>query len=103
MCECPFSALQSDFGLGGAPLNVAVTLTSSDEVMSLRARVASLEAELADLQTTFNRTQYLYICEVQLNLQLQDLMRAAGVSFPARLRTRGVSPEINVQTFDASG
>lgn len=103
MCECPLSALLSGTapGQGGAPLNVAVTVTPSDEVMALRSRVASLEAELSDLQTMFNRTQYLYICEVQLNLQLQDLMRAAGVSFPARLRTRGISPEVDVQSVHA--
>lgn len=94
MCECPFSlALLSAFGQGGAPLNVAVTLTASDEVTSLRSRISDLEHQLSDLRTSFNRAQYLYMCEVQLNLQLQDIMRAAGVSFPRRLCTSGVVPD----------
>lgn len=96
MCECPLSsALQSCLsGLGGAPLNVAVTLTSSDEVLALRSRLVELEGQLSELQRDFNRVQYLYMCEVQLNLQLQDLMRAAGVAFPRRLCTSGVAPEV---------
>lgn len=39
------------------------------------------------LRTEHNRTEYLYMCEVTLNLQLQDLMCAAGVPFPRRLCT----------------
>lgn len=95
MCECSLSsALQSAIsGLGGTPLNVAVTVTPSDEVISLRSRVAELEGQLSDLQRSYNRTEYLYMCEVQLNLQLQDIMRAAGVSFPRRLRTTGTVPD----------
>lgn len=91
MCECPLSsALLGSLTAGeGSPLRVAVTLTASDEVTALRSRVASLEAELAALRTAYNRTEYLYMCEVQLNLQLQDLMRAAGVPFPRRLCTTG--------------
>lgn len=60
---------------------------------NLRARIAELEAQFAELEADFNRTQYCYMCEVQLNLQLQDIMRAAGVSFPRRLRTTGTVPE----------
>ena len=66
-----------------------MTLTASDEVMALRSQVASLQAELAALRTAYNRTEYLYGCEVRLNLQLQDLMRSAGVPFPRRLCTTG--------------
>lgn len=95
MCECPLSStlLSGIFGQGGAPLNLAVTLTTSDEVLSLRSQIAALEGQLADLQRDFNRTEYLYMCEVQLNLQLQDIMRAAGVPFPRRLRTTSVLPD----------
>lgn len=44
MCECILSsALQAiSSGLEGTPLNVAVTVTSSDEVIQLRDLVASL-------------------------------------------------------------
>lgn len=89
MCECPLSsALLGPLTAGeGTPLRVAVTLTSSDEVMALRSRAAELEGELADLRTAYNRTEYLYMCEAQLNFQLQDIMRAAGVPFPRRLCT----------------
>ena len=95
MCECPFSSalLSGILGQGGTPLNVAVTVTPSDEVTALRTRIAQLEGQLSELETTFNRTQYRYMCEVQLNMQLQDLMRAAGVSFPRRLRTTGTVPD----------
>ena len=95
MCECPLSSalLSGAFGQGGAPLNVVVTVTPSDEVTSLRSRVSVLERQLAELEFTFNRTQYRYMCEVQLNLQLQDLMRAAGVPFPRRLCTSGTVPD----------
>lgn len=95
MCECPFSSapLSCLLGQGGAPLNLAVTLTPSDEVISLRTRIAELESQLSDLTVTFNRTQYRYMCEVQLNLQLQDIMRCAGVSFPRRLCTTGTVPD----------
>lgn len=95
MCECILSsALQSiSSGLGGAPLNVAVTLTPSDEVCQLRDKVAQLQRQLDASQIEYNRVQYRYMCEVHLNLQLQDLMRQAGVSFPRRLCTRGTVPD----------
>lgn len=80
-------------GQGGAPLNVSVTVTNSELVTLLRDRVAALQAELFELQVDFNRVQYRYMCEVQLNLQLQDLMRAAGVPFPRRLCTTGTVPD----------
>ena len=95
MCECIFSsALRSaGIGTGGAPLNLAITVTPSDEVLQLRAKVASLQRDLDASQIDYNRVQYRYLCEVQLNLQLQDLMRAAGVSFPRRLCTKGTVPD----------
>lgn len=95
MCECILSsALQTALtGLGGAPLNVTVTLTPSDEVLQLRDRVAHLQRQLDASQIEFNRVQYRYMCEVQLNLQLQDIMRRAGVSFPRRLCTTGTVPD----------
>lgn len=95
MCDCPlFSALLSGTpGQEGTPLNVAVTVTPSDQVLRLRQRVADLQSQLSALEADFNRTQYRYMCEVQLNLQLQDIMRAAGVPFPRRLCTTGTVPD----------
>ena len=96
MCECPLSSalLSALTGQGGTPLNVAVTVTPSDQVTLLRKRIVELQTQLAELEAEFNRAQYRYMCEVQLNLQLQDIMRRAGVSFPRRLCTSGVSPEV---------
>lgn len=88
--ETFLSALLSGVtGQGGAPLNIAVTLTSSDEVLALRAQVAELQGQLSELQTSYNRVQYLYMCEVQLNWQLQDILKGAGIPFPRRLCTSG--------------
>lgn len=95
MCECPLSnaLLSGLLGREGTPLNVAVTVTPSDQVTVLRRRVAELQAQVAGLQDDFNRAQYRYMCEVQLNWQLQDLLRSAGVSFPRRLCTTGTVPD----------
>lgn len=89
MCECPLSSalLFALTGEGGSPLKVAVSLTTSDEVNALRAQVAELTAQLANLRQEYNRVEYRYRFEVMLNFQLQDIMRAAGVPFPRRLRT----------------
>lgn len=89
--ECPLSsALLGLLTAGeGSPLKVEVSLTPSDEVAALRARVAALEGELAALQQTYNVVEFRYRCEVLLNLQLQDFMTAAGLRFPRRLRTTG--------------
>ncbi len=86
---CPLSSalLSCLTGGEGAPLKVSVEVTPSDEVVALRTRVSELEGELAALRIAYNRTEYLYGCEVRLNLQLQDLMRVAGVPFPRRLCT----------------
>lgn len=94
MCECPISSALSGLLTAGegTPLKVAVTLTTSDEVLALRSQVASLQAALAELRASYNRVEFWYSCEVRLNLQLQDIMAAAGVPFPDRLRTRGVVP-----------
>lgn len=95
MCECPFSSalLSALTGQGGTPLNVAVTVTPSDQVTVLRGMVADLRKQLAASEDAYNRVQYRYMCEVQLNLQLQDLMRAANVPFPRRLCTTGTVPD----------
>lgn len=71
MSECPLSsALLGLLTAGeGSPLKVEVSVTP--------------------LQQMYNRVELRYRCEVLLNLQLQDLMTAAGLRFPRRLRTTG--------------
>lgn len=92
MCECLLSsALLGSLTAGeGSPLKVEVLVTPSDEVTALRARVAALEGEIAELRRSYNQVEYRYRFEVMLNFQLQDLMRAAGVPFPRRLCTSGI-------------
>lgn len=67
-----------------------VSLTPSDEVQQLRAQLAELQARYDELVRDFNKVEYRYRCEVMLNFQLQDLLRAHGVRFPDRLRTVGL-------------
>lgn len=91
MGDCPLSSALLSYLTGGegTPLKVEVSVTPSDEVNALRDRVAELEGELAELRQAYSRVEYRYRCEVLLNLQLQDLMRVAGIPFPRRLRTAG--------------
>lgn len=85
--ECPISAalLSQSLGGEGTPLKLDITLTTSDEVMELRARVADLEAQLAELKEAHRRTEYLYRCECLLNFEMQDLLKSHRIAFPARL------------------
>lgn len=71
-----------------SPLCVRVILTTSDEVQALRAQVAQLKADLAALQSSFERAEYLYRCETLINCQLVDLCKAEGIVIPRRLFNR---------------
>lgn len=81
-------ALQVIPGLGGTPLKLEVSVTPSDEVQALRSQVQALKQDLSDLQTRYNRTEYLYRCETLVNLQLMDLCKQHDISIPHRLFQR---------------
>lgn len=61
------------------PIELSVRLSPSDEVMQLRADVAYLEERLDQLRQEYNRTEFLYRCEVMINTQLVDLCREHGI------------------------
>lgn len=79
----PFS-----LGLGGIPLKLEVSITPSDEVQALRARVQSLQHKLDDLQARYNRVEYLYRCETLINAQLVDHCKGNKVDIPKRFFQR---------------
>lgn len=56
-------------------------VTPSDEVVSLRERVQTLEGELAALQQSYNRVELLYRSETLINIELQDLLSAHGIPY----------------------
>lgn len=61
------------------PIELSVRLSPSDEVMQLRTDVARLEDQLEQLRQAYNRTEFLYRCEVMINTQLVDLCREHGI------------------------
>lgn len=81
-------------GWGPLPLRVDVSLTPSDEVQQLRQQVSDITLRLSELETQFNRTEYLYRCETIINLRLQDFCREHGLKVPRHLLGR---------PFDVSG
>lgn len=68
------------------PLELSITMTDSNKVRALEAEVARLEAALKDLQARYNRTEYLYRCEVLISIQICDYCRENGFKLPKRLR-----------------
>lgn len=66
-------------GEGGTPLKLEVVVTTSDEVLALRARVAELEATINGLRSEYNRLEYLYRCESIINQRLLDRCREQNV------------------------
>lgn len=61
-------------------------MTTSDEVMALRARISELEQELKDLQQEYNRVELLYRAESLINLELQELLRANKIPYRAAIK-----------------
>ena len=85
--------LGSDFAgfleaLQTARFKVDVSLTPSDELQALRARVASLEAALETEKANRIRAENLFADESYLNHQLLDLCRDAGVAVPGHFYKR---------------
>lgn len=69
-------------------IRLDITLTNSDEVMQLRARVAELEAALDQTRTELHRVEYLFRCETLINTSLHDLCKTHHVKVPKRLFDR---------------
>lgn len=70
------------------PLSVAVTVTTADEVLELRAEVARLKAEAEAAKAAYNHLEYQFRCESVINQELTDLCREKGVPFRAALKSR---------------
>ena len=75
-------------GLGSCPIKLEVSLTPSDEVQQLRQQLSDISSRLAELETQFNRTEYLYRCETIINLRLQGFCREHGLKVPRYLLAR---------------
>lgn len=69
-------------------LELHVTVKTDDEITALRARVAELEAQLAEEQQARKRAEFRYGCECRINAELVDLCRANKVDFRSSLRER---------------
>lgn len=60
---------------GEGTLKLSVSLTDSAEVQLLKGQVSDLQSELDSLRELYNRTEYLYRCEVLVNMELLDLCK----------------------------
>lgn len=58
-----------------------VIFTPSEEVKALRGEVEALKEQLAKLQQEFNRLELLYRSECMINMELQDVLKAAGIPY----------------------
>ena len=63
-------------------------LEPSEEVQSLRRRVAELEGKLEEMRAQRDRAEYKYGCEVVINGELVDLCREHGLRVREALRSR---------------
>lgn len=69
---------------GGNPLFVHVVMTSSDEVVSLRNQVETLESQLDTYRQISRRAEYKYSCAVTQNMQILDWLRENRIKYPSR-------------------
>ncbi|HJC41444.1 MAG TPA: hypothetical protein H9701_07820 [Candidatus Intestinimonas pullistercoris] len=65
-----------------------IILEPSEEVQSLRRRVAELEGKLEEMRAQRDRAEYKYGCEVVINGELVDLCREHGLRVREALRSR---------------
>lgn len=68
----------------GSPIRLEVTLSPSDELLSLRSQVSDLQHALDLERADRKRTEFKYSCEASLRMQLVDYLRDNGISFPKR-------------------
>lgn len=58
------------------PLKVDVSLTPSQQVLSLQKRVSDLTYRLDEMQQIYTRLEYKYRCEVLVNSELMDICKS---------------------------
>lgn len=61
--------------LWAVPLKVDVSLTPSQQVLSLQKRVSDLTYRLDEMQQINTRLEYKYRCEVIVNSELMDICK----------------------------
>lgn len=93
MSDCPLansllSGLSLSSGQGGGPLHLEVTVTTSDEVLSLRSQIVDYQERLDQLEQQYRKVEFWYSCEVRINAELVDLLRQNGIVLPARFLNR---------------
>jgi hypothetical protein len=57
------------------PFKVDVSLTPSQQVLSLQKRVSDLTYRIDDMQRSYDRLEYKYRCEVLVNSELMDICK----------------------------
>lgn len=66
--------------VGEGPINLSVSLCEAAIVQDLRQQVIALEARLDELTKRYDHTEFLYRCEVSVNMQLLDLCKEHGIT-----------------------
>lgn len=74
--------------VGEGELRVSLAVTDAQEVLELRDRILDLEAENARLSESVRSLEYQYRCEVVVNMELTDLLRAHKIKFRSALKDR---------------
>ncbi len=63
------------------PLCIKVILRNDDLVNRLRQKIADVQSDNDKLKERYRNLEYKYACEVQVNNELCDICRAAGIKF----------------------
>ena len=69
-------------------LRIFVELEESKKVQGYESEIKKLLQDLEQLKSQFNHVEYLYRCEVLINLQLMDFCRQQGITIPRKLMLR---------------
>lgn len=65
--------------VGKGELRISLAVTDAQEVIDLRDQILALNEELAVMRERNRVLEYDYRCEVIVNMELQDLLRANGI------------------------
>lgn len=69
----------------GLPINLAVSVSDADEVVSLRARIRELEKENETLIARANRAEFSRRCDAIVCMRVVDWCRENGIVIPRSL------------------